>query len=139
METGLLTAFYIILIHYVADFALQTEDMATRKSKEFGHLVMHTMVYSFTWLLGAAFLFSKECDSSFLGICVDTNKTFIFVAITFVTHTITDYFTSRWTSKLFASKTYYTGLPNFGAFSVIGIDQVLHYAQLFLTFYFLSK
>ena len=113
--------------------------MATRKSKDFGHLVMHTMVYSFTWLMGAAFLFSQDCDTSILGKCVDAEKVFAFVGVTFVAHTITDYLTSRLTSKLFASKTYYTGIPNFGAFSIIGLDQVLHYAQLFLTFYYLSK
>ena len=139
MTSGLLVAFYIILVHYVADFVLQTEEMATRKSKEFGQLIMHTMVYSFSWLMGAAFLFSQDCDASILGKCVDTVKVFTFVGITFVAHTITDYLTSRWTSKLFASKTYYTGIPNFGAFSAIGLDQVLHYAQLFLTFYYLSK
>lgn len=139
METGLLTAFYIILIHYIADFVLQTEDMATRKSKEFGQLLMHTMVYSSTWIIGAAILYCKDCDASLVGKCVETGLVFKFVGITFVAHTITDYLTSRWTSKLFASKTYYTGIPNFGAFSAIGLDQVLHYAQLFLTYYFLSK
>lgn len=139
MTSGLLIAFYIILVHYVADFVLQTEDMATRKSKEFGHLVMHTMVYSFTWLMGSAFLFSQDCDASLLGKCVDTGKVFTFVGITFIAHTITDYLTSKWTSRLFGNKIYYTGLPNFGAFSAIGLDQVLHYAQLFLTFYYLSK
>lgn len=139
MEQGLLIAFYIIMVHYVADFVLQNEEMATRKSKDFGMLIMHTMVYSFSWILGAAFLFSVDCDYSIFGKCVDTVKAFKFVGITFVMHTLTDYLTSRWTSKLFANKTYYTGIPNFGAFSAIGLDQVLHYAQLFLTFYYLSK
>jgi hypothetical protein len=139
MEQGLLMAFYIIIVHYVADFVLQTEEMATRKSKDFEMLITLTVVYSCSWILGAAFLFSGDCDYSAFGKCVDTVKAFKFVGITFVMHTLTDYLTSRWTSKLFENKIYYTGIPNFGAFSVIGLDQVLHYAQLFLTFHYLSN
>lgn len=33
----------------------------------------------------------------------------------------------------------YNSIPNFGAFSLIGGDQVLHYIQLFSTYYFLVK
>jgi len=139
MAQGLLMAFIIIVIHYIADFAFQTEDMATKKSKEFGWLIMHTMLYSWIWIFGTLFLFSFDCDSSVFGKCIDTIKVFKFIGITFIAHTLTDYFTSRWTSKLFADKIYYTGIPNFGAFSVIGIDQVLHYAQLFLTYYYLAS
>ena len=54
-----------------------------------------------------------------------------FIPITFICHFATDYFTSRLNTKLWkAGKTH-----NF--FVSIGFDQVLHYIQLFLTFYFL--
>lgn len=33
----------------------------------------------------------------------------------------------------------YNSIPNFGAFSLIGFDQVLHYIQLFGTYYLLVK
>ena len=59
--------------------------------------------------------------------------------ITFILHFATDYITSRIVSKRFADKYYGSPIPNFGAFSIIGLDQVLHYAQLFLTYYLLSK
>jgi hypothetical protein len=34
---------------------------------------------------------------------------------------------------------WYNPIPNFGAFTLIGFDQVLHYVQLFLTYYYLVK
>jgi hypothetical protein len=139
MAQGLLMAFIIIVIHYIADFAFQTEEMATKKSKELGWLIIHTMVYTGVWFFGTLFLFSVDCNYGMFGKCIETGKAFKFIGVTFVAHTLTDYFTSRWTSRLFADKIYYTGIPNFGAFSVIGIDQVLHYAQLFLTYYYLAS
>jgi hypothetical protein len=60
-----------------------------------------------------------------------------FVGITFVAHTITDYITSRIVSRKFANKEFGSPIPNTGAFTVIGFDQVLHYIQLFGTYYLL--
>jgi hypothetical protein len=57
--------------------------------------------------------------------------------ITFVAHTVTDYFTSKAVSKKFAKNELGSSVPNFGAFSYIGFDQVLHYVQLILTWEFL--
>jgi hypothetical protein len=54
----------------------------------------------------------------------------VFTSITFICHFITDYLTSRWTSKLYKDSKFY-GFPSF--FSVIGFDQWLHFAQLILT------
>ena len=51
-----------------------------------------------------------------------------FPLITFITHTITDYFTSRLNSRLWAKG----DVHNF--FVSVGFDQVLHYVQLFLTY-----
>jgi hypothetical protein len=62
----------------------------------------------------------------------------LFGVITFITHTATDYFTSRIVSKKFAKQEYGSPIPNFGAFTIIGIDQVLHYIQLFLTYQLLK-
>lgn len=130
--------FYILVIHTIADFLLQTEEMAVNKSKSNGALLSHVMAYSFTWFLGSAPLFWSDCDISFLGKCVDTPKIFAFVGITFVSHFITDYISSRISKNKFEKKEYYTGIPNFGAFTVIQIDQLAHYAQLFLTYYYLT-
>lgn len=133
------TAFYIIVIHYIADFIFQAEEWAENKSKHNWALIMHTITYTAVWIVPAAFLFNFACDGSIFGTCIYSNKLFIFLGVTFVLHTITDYFTSRIVSKRFADKYYGSPIPNLGAFSIIGFDQVLHYAQLFLTYYLLSK
>ncbi len=58
-------------------------------------------------------------------------STLYFCMITLITHTITDYFTSRLNSKLWAGgKVHYF-------FVSVGFDQVLHYGQLFLTYHYL--
>lgn len=68
------------------------------------------------------------------------NRWFVlsFVGITFICHTATDYVTSRIVSKKFAKGHYGSAIPNFGAFTIIGFDQILHYIQLFLTYYILK-
>jgi hypothetical protein len=52
----------------------------------------------------------------------------LFPIITFIAHTITDYFTSRLNAKLWAKG----NVHNF--FVSIGFDQYLHYLQLFITY-----
>ncbi len=135
----MLTAFIIVLIHWIADFIFQAEEWATNKSKYNSALLMHTVTYSVVWLFGATFLFSEPCDLSAVGYCADVTKILKFVGITFVAHTITDYFTSRVVSRKFANHEYGSPIPNTGAFTVIGFDQVLHYAQLFLTYHLLNN
>jgi hypothetical protein len=132
-------AFYIIVIHFIADFIFQTERMAVNKSSDTGALISHTIMYTLVWFIPAGVLFSISCDMSAFGYCVDAVKTFSFLGITFVAHTITDYLTSRVSKKKFENKEYYAQFPRMGAFSIIGFDQVLHYAQLFGTYYLLTK
>lgn len=130
--------FTIIIVHWIADFVFQAEDWAINKSKNIGSLVMHTATYSAMWFIPAGFLFSFPCNVSIFEICVDVPKVFAFVTVTFVAHTITDYFTSKIVSKRFADNYYGSPIPNFGAFTIIGFDQILHYVQLFLTYHLLS-
>jgi hypothetical protein len=115
----------IILIHWFADFLMQDEKWALGKSKNWNDLLNHTVFYSFIWIFGIMFFLSPV-------------KSIIFAGITFVFHTATDYFTSRIVSKKFEKKEYGSAIPNTGAFTIIGIDQVLHYAQLFLTYLYLK-
>jgi len=64
---------------------------------------------------------------------------FLFFPITFILHTLTDYFTSKIVKYKFNKKHYGSFIPNFGAFTIIGLDQLLHYIQLFLTYYLLKQ
>lgn len=115
----------IVIIHWLADFIMQDEKWALGKSKNWNDLLSHTFTYSLLWWLLLIFL------PSFIVVK--------FIIITFITHTITDYFTSRIVSKKFENKQYGTSIPNVGGFTIIGFDQVLHYVQLFATYYYLMK
>ena len=136
----MMVAFYMVVIHFIADFIFQAEEWATNKSKSIVPLVMHTFTYTLVWLIPAGFLFSSPCDlSPIFDRCVDGYKVLTFLGITFAAHTITDYFTSKIVSKKFANQEYGSPIPNFGAFTIIGFDQVLHYGQLFLTYHLLTN
>ena len=121
----MMVAFYIVVIHFIADFIFQAEEWATNKSKSNFALFKHVTMYTIIWSMAGLFIFS------------DPFKYLIFLLVTFLTHFTTDYFTSRIVSRKFANNEYGSPIPNFGAFTVIGFDQVLHYAQLFLTYHLL--
>lgn len=140
----MLTAFYIICVHFIADFILQDEKWAINKSKDNNALLHHVLTYSITWFYGAFILLSlnqiiTEQSFELLNIQWLFTYSLLFSVITFIAHFITDYLTSRVVSKLFALKKTGSQIPNLGAFTMIGFDQVLHYAQLFLTFYLITK
>ena len=118
----------IILIHWFADFVLQTDKQARGKSKNWNDLLSHTGTYSVIWLIPIILLFPKDWTTSQYVL-----TSLLFGGITFITHTITDYFTSRLNSKLWSEgKVHYF-------FVSVGFDQVLHYTQLFLTYYLLTR
>ena len=118
---------FILVVHWFADFVLQTHHMSMRKSSSNYYLTMHVTVYTFaTIFLWALVLPLLQIHLTFNGIWLS------FVAI-FVMHWITDYFTSRWTSRLYKEEKYHD------FFVVIGFDQVLHYTQLLLTFKYILQ
>ena len=107
--------FYLILLHYIADFILQRDADAQAKWKAFSegewyHLLFHTFTYSlcFLWLGWEFFL------------------------ITFLTHTITDFFTAPLNHWLWYEKK----SPHW-FFVGVGGDQVIHYLTLGLTYKYL--
>ncbi len=126
----------IIFIHWVADFIFQAEEWANNKSKSNTALFRHVLTYSTIWVLPACVILGNLRPSETTEWYV--YSTLLFFTLTFLFHFITDYITSRIVSKRFADKYYGSPIPNFGAFTVIGFDQVLHYIQLFLTYHFLT-
>lgn len=112
----------LLLIHWVADFLLQTPNMALNKSKSNYWLLIHVTVYSLVWFIIGIIFYKIEL-------------VVLFTTITFICHLIQDYITSRWTSKLYKEQKYY-GFPAF--FSVIGLDQYLHYIQLILCYEYIT-
>ena len=107
---------YILIIHFLADFALQTNDQAFFKSTDIKHLQRHVLTYSLVWLLASYSLFG----SVLLSIS--------FASLTYAAHFITDYVTSRVGKSFWESKDYHTG------FVVVGADQIAHYLQLIFTY-----
>lgn len=105
---------YMILIHYLADFGLQTHDQAINKSTSNLWLFRHVGVYSLIWLIATIPIF---------GI-----YSIIFALITFICHFITDYITSRIGKPFWEKQDLHNG------FGVVGFDQMLHYLQLYYTF-----
>lgn len=113
----------IFTVHWIADFIMQDEQWALNKSKDNTVLLKHTITYSATWIL-PVLLYTR----SIVG-------TLLFVIVTFVIHTTQDYLTSRATSAKFAKKETGSAIPNLGAFTYIGYDQLLHYLQLVIFWY----
>lgn len=99
-----------LVVHFVADFILQSNWMAQNKSKRWDALALHCLVYAVCWL--------------WLGVT--------FAAVTGVLHFLTDAVTSRINSRLWAEKRVH------GFFVGIGADQVVHYATLAATGYWLG-
>lgn len=122
MKTGFIILL-LIFTHWVADFILQTDEMALNKSKSNYWLFIHVLVYSTVFL--APLIVIKL--PYWYGV---ENVAFIF--ITFICHFITDYITSRITSKLYKED------KRHWFFVMIGFDQFLHYTQLILTYSILS-
>ena len=133
----MLIPFLIIVIHFIADFIFQTEEWAINKSKSNLALFHHVRVYSTFWVFASCLMLGYVRPGETTQWYVINS--FLFASITFVAHFITDYITSRIVSKRFANNHYGSPIPNFGAFTIIGFDQVLHYGQLFLTLYILTK
>lgn len=100
-----MTVLLLVWIHFIADFVLQTDAMATRKSRSSAWLALHVLVYSvcllpFGWR---------------------------FALVNYALHFATDYVSSRATSVLWRRG------ERHWFFVVIGCDQALHVTALLLT------
>ena len=111
---------FILLIHFLADFGLQTHEQATKKglgnSLYNGSLFQHVGVYSMVWLI--ALLTISTDIPNVLGITI----------LIFFTHYLTDWITSRIGKSFWDKGDYHNG------FVVVGFDQLVHYITLFYIF-----
>lgn len=106
-----------LITHWFADFYCQTNNMAVNKSKSNEWLSRHVLVYGLIW---TTVIFTL---GYFLG--MEFWKLNLFMVFNIVAHWITDYFTSRWSSRLWKEERVHD------FFVVIGLDQVIHYTCLF--------
>lgn len=106
------TLILIIWLHFVADFLLQPDWMATRKSSNTWILALHCLVY------GAIFVL--------IG--------WAYAAVNGLLHFAVDFVTSRLTSHFYETEGY--GRKFFNA---IGLDQAIHMTILYLTYVWLVR
>lgn len=112
---------FILLTHWIADFVFQTDYLARNKSKSNKVLALHVLIYTSLFLPFTLYAFWDSPENILP-----------FIIITYVLHFVIDHFTSRVTSKLSSEGKYGSDtIPNFGMFSIIGLDQLLHYISLF--------
>jgi len=104
------TFLLIVWIHFVADFLLQNDEMAINKSSSSYWLTVHTLIYSIPFVI---FGFKP-------------------MVVIFASHWFVDFFTSRWTTKLFLAQ------KRHWFFVVIGLDQAIHLTFLILIIEYFS-
>jgi len=105
--------------HWIGDFVLQTHWQASNKSTNNDALAMHVAVYTGVLALSSPYIFWTPGPASLAA----------FVGLNSFLHFVTDYFTSRVSSRLFAKDWH-----NF--FVVIGFDQLIHQVTLGATMLF---
>lgn len=124
----------LVVLHYIADFILQDEDWATEKSTDDKKLILHTSVYSVATGVGLFFFTLYQFATTGVEYVTPLGILY-FTVLTFIFHTLTDYFTSKVVKIKFDQGEYGSAIPNLGAFSIIGFDQLLHIVQLLVTFH----
>lgn len=121
-EINIWVLMVILIVHWFGDFVLQTDEQAKGKSNSWKFLLFHTVVYSTCFWI-----------ASIVYIAVTGNYNMGWLApITFIFHTFTDYYTSRVNAQLYSEgKTHQF-------FVSVGFDQLLHFAQLIITYQILK-
>lgn len=119
----ILLVLWLIFSHWVADFIFQDESWALKKKESLVSLLKHTFTYSIVMTLAFSFILSP------IGLL------YFFIGA-LISHTYIDYFSSKVVGKMFADKHAGSPIPNFGAFSMIGLDQVFHYITIIFLLYF---
>lgn len=117
---------YLIVIHFIADFILQSDWMAQNKSKNNEALGFHVAVYTLSLLFASVPL-------AFIVPVYNGNLVLVWVLLNGAAHFATDYVTSRINSKLWAAKEVHW------FFVGVGADQVVHYMTLGFTMIWLLK
>jgi uncharacterized protein (DUF2062 family) len=106
-----ITIIYLLTLHFIGDFILQSNYVASNKSKDNLVLLQHVIIYGLPLLL----------------------ISFKFAVINLILHFLVDYVTSRITATLWQQRRIHY------FFVTIGFDQLLHAISLILTYQWLIK
>jgi hypothetical protein len=104
----------LLATHWVGDFVLQTNFQASNKNKRLDALSLHVATYTATLFVAAVILFGLT-------------SAITFVVVNAALHFMTDYITSRISSKFWAKQDWHR------FFATIGFDQLIHQATLAFT------
>lgn len=114
----------ILTAHFLGDFLLQNNAIASNKSKSTKMAFKHIFIH---FLLIAILVLIYEFFDSPLGSIIDLNEALI-VGIVLVIHFLTDRFLKEVISKRFNNN-----------FNSLLFDQIIHLIVIYLTFYFLRE
>ena len=109
----------ILIVHFLADFALQTHEQATNKGHSNVWLIYHVGTYTAIWSLVFFILPVVEDMNTFFGWIT-------FVFLIGIPHYIVDWCTSR------IGKPFWKNGDLHNGFVVVGFDQVIHYLCLWV-------
>ena len=107
---------FLIWIHFMSDFILQSDSMAKNKSSKLLWLSFHCLIYSIPF-----FIFCFSFYTTF-------RSAFIFTFIIGISHFLIDLVTSKVNEKLYKNN------KRYWLFVDIGFDQALHLTIIFLAF-----
>lgn len=117
----------LLIAHWIGDALFQYKKLATEKYRDMWALIAHVMIYTVVML--------------WTGVLLEISipKLQVFLLITFFTHLVIDFITSKITHYLYEKGIYYTQPLNMGFFSIIVLDQMLHITQLILTYQWITS
>lgn len=118
---------WLLFVHWIADFVLQSDWMAQNKSKSIEALSTHVLAYITILLVAGTPLVFVLPQFPRIG-----DWFLIWVGINGAAHFATDYVTSRISARLHANHRHYF-------YVMIGFDQLIHYFTLALTMVWLLK
>ena len=101
----------LMLVHWLADFALQTPEQANNKYTDFTALASHVLAYSASMAIAIVGLYYGAVSAWFLPVAI---------LLISLSHLFIDLLTSKETHSLYEQKRYHD------FFVVIGFDQLLH-------------
>ena len=120
MKIQLFLVLIIVWCHFIADFLLQSDKMATNKSKSFKWLSIHAVAYG--WVITVIGMLT-----------IGMERGFIFGMVNWLMHGAVDYWTSKGTAILWQKKEVHW------FFCLVGFDQALHMTILTVSAAYLIK
>lgn len=127
---------FLFIIHFIADFGLQTRKMGLNKGKSLMWLSMHVGVYLITLLIFGLIFGQHLLDSN------DMYPIFKYCLLNGAIHWVTDFITSKGSGYSYVQMLKYESDNNdkkkyqwqYVFWLVIGFDQLLHIITLMLTY-----